>query len=286
MRKTLLFVSLFLAIKSLSADGLESSAYDKAYETYKNGDATKALSLFEMLCDGNNFVACFSAGVLYSGEAGVQKDMQKMQELYKKACENGIAGACNNLAYELENMNASENSMGNNPENVNPPSNTKDNPSSTNLNAKQDSTLNASSSNPEAKDQNTQIIDYYQKACNSGNPNACDNLGLIYNNAQLGVQKDDLKAFTYYKQGCELGFQGACYHLGNMLYYGLGSTKDILQAQNYFEQACSANIANACLNAGILFENGELGNPNKTKASELYQKACKLGNQKACSYGS
>jgi hypothetical protein len=57
---------------------------------------------------------------------------------------------------------------------------------------------------------------YFEKACNGGDMQGCNNLGRFYENGLGGVERDASYARTLYKQACDAGYSEACTNLRNL----------------------------------------------------------------------
>jgi len=73
----------------------------------------------------------------------------------------------------------------------------------------------------------------FTQACDDGNMNACDYLGVLYGQG-LGGLLDEGKAHELFQKACEQGFFSSCASLG-IMYQDKG---DINNARKYFKKAC------------------------------------------------
>jgi TPR repeat protein len=64
---------------------------DKAYKAH---DFKKAFVLYGKACNDTDVSGCFGLATLYSIGLGVKYNEAKSKEIYKKACDGGIADAC------------------------------------------------------------------------------------------------------------------------------------------------------------------------------------------------
>ena len=55
----------------------------------------------------------------------------------------------------------------------------------------------------------------YKQACDNGEPNGCNNLGVLYKNG-LGVTKDKDRAVELFKQACNEGNTRGCDNLKDL----------------------------------------------------------------------
>jgi serine/threonine-protein kinase len=74
----------------------------------------------------------------------------------------------------------------------------------------------------------------FKQTCDSGNMNACNYLGAIYDQG-LGVPEDDAAASKIYQKSCDQGNMYGCYGLGSVFQF-LGKNTE---ARKYFQKACN-----------------------------------------------
>ena len=60
-------------------------------------DLGKAVELYKKACDGGDMLGCTNLGFMYEKGKGVEKDFSKAVELYKKACDGGNMLGCYGL---------------------------------------------------------------------------------------------------------------------------------------------------------------------------------------------
>ncbi len=97
----------------------------------------------------------------------------------------------------------------------------------------------------------TKAILFYGSACDSGESQACFNLGMIYDTGDMTVQ-DKTKAAQAYRLGCSKGSAAACNNLGVLYGTGDGMKADLPLASGYFDQACQLKEEIACTNQKML----------------------------------
>lgn len=91
-------------------------------------------------------------------------------------------------------------------------------------------------------------MDYFEKACLSGNAIACANMGLLYESGNYRGRKNYEKARSAYEKYCSGGSAIGCTNLGVLYYHGLGCEKNTKLAIKYFEISCKAGNETACRN--------------------------------------
>jgi TPR repeat protein len=128
-----------------------------------------------------------------------------------------------------------------------------------------------------------EALSLFDKACQLGNGDACQELGLMYFRAE-GVYEDDAKAVTYWKRSCDEASVGGCSSLGAMYADGTGvDHRDYQEALSLDTKACAENWGNACYNLGRLYEKGLGVAQNNPRAAILFAKACFQGSDWGCS---
>ena len=125
--------------------------------------------------------------------------------------------------------------------------------------------------------------DLNRKACDSGERQGCNNLGLMYYRGE-GVAKDLNRAADLYKRACDAGGTGGCLNLGLMYLRGESVPKDPNRAADLFKRACDGNLAQACTNLGLMYARGENLTQDLNRAAALYTRACDGGNANGCNF--
>jgi TPR repeat protein len=125
--------------------------------------------------------------------------------------------------------------------------------------------------------------DLNRKACDSGERQGCNNLGLMYYRGE-GVAKDLNRAADLYKRACDAGGTGGCLNLGLMYLRGESVPKDPNRAADLFKRSCDGNLAQACTNLGLMYARGENLTQDLNRASALYTRACDGGNPQGCNF--
>ncbi len=91
----------------------------------------------------------------------------------------------------------------------------------------------------------SKALELFTKACNSGNANACYNIGYMYSNGH-GVNQDYSAALNPYKKACEMNISEACFNVG-VTYMKMGvSGGNVARAEYYFSKACGMNYQKGC----------------------------------------
>jgi TPR repeat protein len=125
--------------------------------------------------------------------------------------------------------------------------------------------------------------DLNRKACDSGERQGCNNLGLMYYRGE-GVAKDLNRAADLYKRACDAGGSGGCLNLGLMYLRGESVPKDPNRAADLFKRSCDENAAQACTNLGLMYARGENLTQDFNRAATFYTRACDGGNPNGCNF--
>ena len=148
-------------------------------------------------------------------------------------------------------------------------------------------------------------------ACDQKEPLGCTNLGFVTSTG-TGVAKDPKRALELMIQGCELGSFKGCQNAGDLLLEGTGAKKDRKRglalldkacagdaplchddgialeetdptaARAAYTRACDAGKVASCNNLAVLWRAGKGGPKDAAKATELFQKACDGGVDVGC----
>ncbi|RDU71278.1 HcpE [Helicobacter aurati] len=136
------------------------------------------------------------------------------------------------------------------------------------------------------------MMAFYQKSCNGGNYDACNNLA-FYEYATTSKtkndteQKSETKSVELYTKACQAGNKEACQNLG-VIYSGVTNDKngedtmDLTRAQNYYGKSCTMGDSVACFNLGVLRYNYATVASDYAEAIHLFNQACGGDYPAAC----
>lgn len=120
----------------------------------------------------------------------------------------------------------------------------------------------------------------FQDLAAKGNPNAMNNLGLMYANG-LGVTRNVAMAVQWYDQAASRGHIPAINNLGGMYEMGQGVPQDYAAAAEKYALAAKYGLSDAQYNLGSLYEAGK-GLPNDLLQAYIwYSLAAAQGDQDA-----
>jgi len=133
-----------------------------------------------------------------------------------------------------------------------------------------------------AQQRYAEAIPMLNRACASGNWEACEGLGRIYREG-LGVPKDPARAADLLGKACDAGHGSACDTLGISYQTGQGVPQDYSKAASLYSKACDAGVAKGCNKLGLMYANGKGVAKDESRAAALYRKACDAGEAMSCS---
>ena len=157
-----------------------------------NKDYNKALDLFQSSAEQGNAEAQYCLGMMYYNGRGVEKDYNKALDLFQSSAEQGNSDATNAIGCIFENSN-----------------------------------------------NYTQAIHWYKKGEILGNVYSMANLGQLYEKG-LGVERSKTRAVEFYQKACNSGENicaAAAYLLGYAYYDGEGVKQNKATALEYFQKA-------------------------------------------------
>ena len=125
-------------------------------------------------------------------------------------------------------------------------------------------------------------IECYEKAVELDNPDAINNLGIIYEDGERDcIEQNISKAIEFYERGYELNHSDSMFNLASIYEMGDGGTeKNILIAIEYYKKSVQLNHPFSINNLARIYHNGEEGIVEKdlSKAIELYEKSIEFNN--------
>ena len=86
------------------------------------------------------------------------------------------------------------------------------------------------------------------------------------------------EAMKLFQKSCDSGNNDGCNNIGLLYIQGKGVNQDYSKAIEQFQKACDGGNGSGCFNLGIIYEKGKGVNQDYTKAIEVYKKACDNGN--------
>jgi TPR repeat protein len=204
-------------------------------------DLRRATALFGQACNGGNLSACNNLGLDLAEGIGVDKNPTRALEVYQKACDGGFKLACRNagLMYrdgrgvaadiakaEVLLDKACKGAV----------------PFACKNAGDLDATIAAGGNVARWKD----AITHYKQGCDTGDPSACRQIGILYLEGNKGLPKSTAAAAVWLERACLPDDPVACRLLGEMVIQGVGVARDIERGKQLLARACDAKDDEAC----------------------------------------
>ena len=193
------------------------------------------------MCDKSNGEKCYNLGDMYEKGIGVEKNIPKAIEAYRKGCETRhkyTLDACSALGklylYTQHNYSKAKQLLEHT--------------------CKDTFTKGCGDlgqmylQGKGIKQDNQQAIVLLKKGCEYNNDiKACSTLGSLYITGQY-VKEDYESAYTFFDKACSGGDALACYNMGNMYENGIGRAQNRQNAIQFYSLACNAGLEEGCEN--------------------------------------
>lgn len=211
------------------------------YSAMTDADAVKKATY---ACEQNAY-SCNMLGWMHQEGKSVEKNLEKAEEYYTRACRAASGLSCLNLAKLLK--------------------------------VRTGQTLLANS-DADTKAQHQKIREYGSMACTYNYLDGCVWSGYeMFHGLHGSVDKN--QALAFYKKACDGGNAIGCNNLATLYEGGVLVKKDMAQAASYYEQACDKEEPLGCNNLAELYETGNGVPKDQARAVLLRQRAEKLKNQ-------
>jgi len=119
------------------------------------------------------------------------------------------------------------------------------------------------------------------KACFSGNSEACFLLGGVYNSGKE-VSRDNQLAFKYYFEACKISKSSLWCNIGSDYESGEGVPRNPAYAFKFFNLLCENGDALKCAICGVYYGKGLGVNKDLKQSAAFMDKACALGSVTGC----
>lgn len=117
-----------------------------------------------------------------------------------------------------------------------------------------------------------QALRFWQTAAEKGDPQAMNNLGVLYDKG-LGVEPDVGRALHWYAKSADAGHPSGMCNFGRMLEQGRGVPPDAAEAARWFDLAARRGQPEAQYNLGMLYEQGHGVQKDDAAAAAWYSRA-------------
>ncbi|RIB01896.1 hypothetical protein C2G38_2229356 [Gigaspora rosea] len=128
------------------------------------------------------------------------------------------------------------------------------------------------------KDERKAFI-YYQKSAEIGDVNGIFQVGYCYRNG-TGIEKDEHKAFIYYQKCSEMGDALGMRNVGYCYQHGIGVEKNEQKAFIYYQKSAEMGNIDGIYQTGYCYQNGIGVEKDEHKAFIYYQKSSELWHAK------
>lgn len=280
----IIIVTLFLSFPILAY----SSPQAKCIPEEKNFSACEILAT-----QGDN-EALLVLGRFYETGTGVEKNVEKAEQIYQLLADKNDANGFNQLAMLKQNNNKEQEAillyqraieLGSSSANYNlgilykHNNNYKKAKEMFEIAIKKDHSSSAMMSlgdlyrHGKGVEQNIELAKkWYNASMQTGNYFALTRLGILYSE----LEKYD-EAIKCYQEAIKKGDPAAMNSMGLLYQHGFGVKRDISQAVKLYQNAANKDGIGGLINLGLMYEEG-LGVPqNYQKAVELYTRAYQLG---------
>jgi TPR repeat protein len=125
------------------------------------------------------------------------------------------------------------------------------------------------------------MLEEYDVGCQSGNLDACNDLGVAYQRG-YGTEPDSDVALDIFARACRGGHAEACSNQGALLERAWQQGADITPVVDAYSRACSRGAGLGCSNLGALYAVGKGVAPHRASATWYFERACQLGSAIGC----
>lgn len=210
---------------------LEQKALRETREGYNRGagsgpDFGQIAQLFKQACDGGVAEGCVRLGQMHESGRGVSLDHERAVALYRTACKSKAVSGCTAL-------------------------------------------LSSNKDKDPAK-----YVALLQESCDGDYAAACTLLGQKYESGQ-DVARDPVRALALDTKACELHDSTGC-----MFAKRITENEKVTADQNRLQALCDQKDFRSCMEVGSQLEKS--GNKDRSALKSLYQKACDEGYSESC----
>jgi TPR repeat protein len=225
---------------------VDEKAAKRAFESAMAVDPQQALGLSERACSAGDARSCFEIEFMSESSSQVREGVRwdavaelraPTETLYDKACEDGYAVACYQLA--TERARVASRGFGNS--------------------------------------KVSQLLDVACRKGHADACYQLGATEYIFSPGDAPRKPDSGKANTLFQKGCDGGSAQACSSLAGAYYRGEGLTADKSKALQLLERACDLGSGDACLEMGEAYETANGVATDKAKATSSFERACDLG---------
>jgi TPR repeat protein len=198
-------------------------------------DPVRAGQLFTFACNKGLVIACSNLGILYEKGEGMEMDIGRAVELYRRACDGGDAKyGCSLLAHMFEQGKGVTADVSRAKVLRERACDAGHAPDCFALGLRQEKAKNL----PKA-------ASLFQRACDGGVAQACVKVGEAFSTGR-GMERDPTAAVSALERACNAGSQEGCGAYGSVLLDQAHSEADRQRALGYLRNACKKGIGPSC----------------------------------------
>lgn len=269
-----------------------NKAYDRACTDFDNADACqkigerlgmakqdlpRAFKLAERGCQLDPKY-CGTLAEFYRLGFGIDnKDQIKATANYKKACDNGGLGWCQNFGERAADGNGM-------PKNVDAA-----------IAALEKACLGRYMGSCGVgarflidREDYPRALKLAKQGCDDDDGDSCYRLAWLHESGKAGLEKSEATAVKFYETSCKLDSPIGCNGLANMLYAGAGIAKDLGKALELYKKACEGNakqlFVEGCKKAAKMLAEGDGVTKDGKAALVLYSRACEYRATDSCRF--
>jgi len=255
-----------------ACDGGDVARCDKAALALKQGigaqpSPIQAQKLMGQACEGGRAESCDTLANWLESES---KDghREKVDALYRSACERGIASACAQVARRIRDQGqrmAEARTMAKNACDAGAPLGCY--------------LLASMFERGEGGVRSEEMAEFlFSSACDAGLGDACNDLAVMLHERQ---GKSD-KIQRLYRRACEHKSGTGCFSMGMLYEQGEGVLASPVNAVKFYTKACDLKHGEACYRLAQAYQDGKGAREDVYRSRECMRKACEAGYAQAC----
>lgn len=272
----LAILAVFVSACVSNEKGPSTASNKVQLEKSSSNSPEKVFAENERKCAGNDGSACLNLATQYRKGLGVHQDKEKTLDLYIKACELDVYGACA--------LAGGEYFTGKNVP--------KDRERSYVFHGKACSGDIASSCNImglaltiDKKASNKDLAEakrYFNKSCKLGDVDGCK-FKRLYDDAVAGKDTSRSAYDSEYEYQCYDGDYESCAVQADLYLKGNGASKNIAEAAKFYSRAClGGKIGRACHQLGLMLTPGKYKAGNLKASLAYLDRGCDANYEDSC----
>ena len=118
----------------------------------------------------------------------------------------------------------------------------------------------------------------YRTAADAGLSVAMNNLGVLYEHGNAGMNRDTMEALRWYQKAAQAGLNIAMNNLAHMYADGVGIGKDENKALGYYRESAAKGDNFAMFRVGVFYDEGIAVDQDRDEAVRWFRKSAEAGN--------